>query len=162
MKAVAEMAIDDEAKATFIEALSAHEAGFYRCVARTLFPEIERVSRDELQDGAMDKNTSQLKLRNAISNLCPSDIARDGILGMRLYRKLSSHLYANMPTPERVAAIAAEPVPNRHAAVHGYVPYNTFRHSINALIIAEYLLHTITVVKALESESEKIDDAKAA
>ena len=35
--------IDDEAKETFREALSAHEAGLYRCVCRVLFPEIERV-----------------------------------------------------------------------------------------------------------------------
>ena len=34
--------IDDEARETFREALSAHEAGLYRCVCRVLFPEIER------------------------------------------------------------------------------------------------------------------------
>lgn len=162
VKAVAELDIDDEAKATFLDALSAHEAGLFRCVARTLFPEIERVSRSELHDGAMDKIASQPKLKDAISNLCPSDIAQDGILGMRLYRKLISHLYVSMPTPETVATIAADPVPNRHAAVHGYVSYNTLRHSINALIIAEYLLYAITAIKAVGREIEKIDDAKAA
>ena len=35
--------IDDEAKATFREALDAHEAGFYRSVSRVLFPEFERM-----------------------------------------------------------------------------------------------------------------------
>ena len=158
--AISGYSIDNEAKATFGEALAAHEAGLYRCVARTLFPEIERVSRAEIHGGAMDKIASQPKLQEAISNLCPSDIARDGISGMRLYNKLIDHLYVSMPTPERVEAIAAEPVPNRHAAVHGYVAYNTLRHSMNALIIAEYLFHAITVIMELEEKAEAV--AKAA
>jgi hypothetical protein len=157
--AIAGYTIDAEAKATFGEALAAHEAGLYRCVARTLFPEIERVSRAEIHGGAMDKIASQPKLQEAISNLCPSDIARDGISGMRLYNKLVDHLYVSMPTPERVEAIAAEPVPNRHAAVHGYVAYNTLRHSMNALIIAEYLFHAITVIMELEEQTGAVAEA---
>ena len=43
--------IDDEAKATFGEALDAHEAGFYRSVSRLLFPEFERLFRAALYDG---------------------------------------------------------------------------------------------------------------
>lgn len=158
-EAITGYAIDAEAKATFTDALAAHEAGLHRCVARTLFPEIERVSRAEIHGGAMDKIASQPKLQEAISRLCPSDIARDGISGMRLYHKLVDHLYASMPTPERVQAIAAEPVPNRHAAVHGYVAYNTLRHSMNALIIAEYLFHAITVIKELEGQAEDFTQA---
>ena len=161
-EAISGYSIDDEAKATFGEALAAHEAGLYRCVARTLFPEIERVSRAEIHGGAMDKIASQPKLQEAISNLCPSDMARDGISGMRLYNKLIDHLYVSMPTPERVEAIAAEPVPNRHAAVHGYVAYNTIRHSMNALIIAEYLFHAITVIMTLDEQAEAIIEADAA
>lgn len=34
--------IDDEAKATFAEALAAHGAGLFRCAPRLLFPELER------------------------------------------------------------------------------------------------------------------------
>lgn len=159
-KAISGYAIDDEAKSTFREAVAAHEAGLFRCVARTLFPEIERVSRAEIHKGAMDRMASQPKLQEAISNLYPSDLARDGISGMRLYNKLIDHLYVSMPTPDRVAAIAAEPVPNRHAAVHGYVPYNTLRQSMNALIIAEYLFHAITVIMAAEDEADEADAAK--
>jgi hypothetical protein len=158
-EAIADYTIDDEAKATFRETIAAHEAGLYRCVARTLFPEIERVSRAEIHGGAMDKIASQPKLQEAISHLCPSDIARDGISGMSLYRKLIGHLYVSLPTPERVAAMAAEPVPNRHAAVHGYVAYNTLRHSVNALIIAEYLFHAISVIMALDAQSEAMAEA---
>lgn len=158
-EAISSYAIDDEAKATFREAIAAHEAGLYRCVARTLFPEIERVSRAEIHGGAMDKIASQPKLQEAIGNLCPSEIARDGIWSMNLYRKLVGHLYVSMPTPERVEAIAAEPVPNRHAAVHGYVAYNSHRHSINSLIIADYLFHAISVIVTIDRQDKTLAEA---
>ena len=38
-------AVSEENRETFGEALSAHGEGFYRCVCRVLFPEIERVFR---------------------------------------------------------------------------------------------------------------------
>jgi hypothetical protein len=44
--------LDDEAKATFKEALASHRHGLYRSVPRTLFPEIERVACAELYDGS--------------------------------------------------------------------------------------------------------------
>jgi len=150
--AIVTYSIDEEAKATFREALAAHESGLFRCVARTIFPEIERVSRAEIHKGAMDKMASQPKLQAAISDLSLPDLAYDGILGMRLYEKLVDHMYVSIPTPEMLASVAADPVPNRHATVHGYAAYNTLRHSMNALIIAEYLFHAITIIKGLECD----------
>jgi hypothetical protein len=40
--------IDDEAKASLVEALEAHQNGHYRAVCRPLLPEIERAARVEL------------------------------------------------------------------------------------------------------------------
>ena len=37
--------ISTESKATFLEALAAHDVGHYRCVCRVLFPEIDREFR---------------------------------------------------------------------------------------------------------------------
>ena len=31
------------------------------------------------------------------------------------------------------------PIPNRHAAMHGLVPYPTHKHSLNMLILADYV-----------------------
>ena len=45
---IAEYNVDEEAKATFREALDAHGYGLHRSVCRVLFPEIERVLRTEL------------------------------------------------------------------------------------------------------------------
>lgn len=143
---ISNLKIDLEAKDTFREALCAHEAGLFRCVARTLFPEIERVSRIEIYDGAMTNMASLQKLQTAVGQLTPSDLARDGISGVRLYSKLVHHLYISTRTPDCLEAMAAEPVPNRHAAIHGYVSYNTFRSSINAIIISEYIMEAISVI----------------
>ena len=51
--------IDDEAEATFREALDAHEAGLYRCVSRVLFQEFEREFRVALFDGGVGSITSK-------------------------------------------------------------------------------------------------------
>ena len=55
---LAEYDIDDEAKATFVEAMNAHESGFHRSVCRVLMPEIERVSRVELYEGSLMKSSA--------------------------------------------------------------------------------------------------------
>jgi hypothetical protein len=53
-------------------------------------------------------------------------------------------------TPERLAEVAADPVPNRHAALHGLVVYSTRQASMNALIMAEYAhLSILAVAQAL-------------
>ena len=44
---VVEYNIDEEAKATFLEALDVHGYGLHRSVCRVLFPEIERMLRTE-------------------------------------------------------------------------------------------------------------------
>ena len=60
--------IDNESKNMFCEALSAHEAGFYRSVCRSLILEIERVSRTELYGDEVKRITSQKELREWAGN----------------------------------------------------------------------------------------------
>ena len=158
--AAQEYDIDEEAKETFLEALAAHEAGLHRCPARLLFPEIERVSRREIHGGAMDKIASQGRLRDAIGGLIPAEIAESGVYGIRLYFKLSDHLYAHVKDAESLAKILADPsVPNRHAALHGYASYDTFQTSINALIIADFLFQAISTIKRLAREDAQASHA---
>jgi hypothetical protein len=38
-------------------------------------------------------------------------------------------------------------VPNRHAAIHGLIVYNSFWHSLNAIFIADYAFQIIAAVK---------------
>ncbi|MCY4138622.1 MAG: hypothetical protein OXF56_10195 [Rhodobacteraceae bacterium] len=67
---LADYNIDGEAKATFVEAMNAHGAGFFRSVCRVLMPEIERVSRVELYEGKL-KGISSLPLLRELAGQLP-------------------------------------------------------------------------------------------
>lgn len=145
---IAEYEIDTEAKATFDEALIAHEAGLYRCVCRVLIPEIERVARKELHDDRMDRITNQERLQELAGKLPLRSVAGPrGLYNLNLYRRLSNHLYAHVTTDEDRIRFARDPVPNRHAAVHGLVAYSSMQSSLNAIFLADYIFFVITVQK---------------
>lgn len=142
--------IDDEAKAAFREGLVAHGTGLFRCAPRLLFPELERVARSALHGGALDRVASQARLREAIGSLTPADLSDSGVYGLRLYGKLTEHLYENVKDDAALARVQADPVPNRHAAVHGLVAYNSAKSSMNAIIMADYLFQAISTLKAYD------------
>ena len=80
--------IDDEAEATFREALDAHEAGLYRCVSRVLFPEFEREFRVALFDGGVGSITYKKfikKLSGTAADLKLCDFLIAGIQDMVLF-----------------------------------------------------------------------------
>lgn len=144
--------VDSEAKATFAEVLAAHGAGLYRMAARVLYPEIERLSREIINGGTLKGITSQRKLREKIGDLSPSEMSSPGIIGLRLYDKLEDHLYTQVDRPDLVEQARLDPVPNRHAAIHGLVSYTSLKSSLNAIIIADYLFHAMSTIKRLSIE----------
>ena len=139
--------IDAEAQATFAEAVQAHEAGLYRTVALTLFPEIERIARQKLHAGSMEKIAGQRPLRTAAEHLPLSAASPGGLYVMHLFEKLIDHLYAKTETLEELAEVAADPVPNRHASLHGHLAYATRNSSSNALIMTDFTFQIICAVK---------------
>lgn len=146
-------AIDAEAKATFEEALAAHEAGLYRSVVRLLFPEIERVARETIYGGSRKEvrgkkkgrnNAGLANFREALMSELPVGVVLDTPFALTLVQKLSEHLYSYVPEdPALLAAFERDPVPNRHASQHGYVVYFTAQHSLNMLAMADFLFHII-------------------
>lgn len=141
--------IDDEAKATFEEALAAHEQGFFRVSPRLLYPEIERIARIEIYSGKIDKMASLDKLRDHLGELDMHDLSDDDFLGgLRFYLKLESHMYSSAKNLKLLEKIEADPVPNRHAAVHGYVSYNTHKSSVNSILIAHFMYRLIALIKS--------------
>lgn len=153
-KSVAATAIDAEAKATFEEALAAHEAGLYRCVVRVLFPEIERVARETvyggsrkelLGKGAGRKNNAGLRdLREALMSRLPVGVALGTPYALTLVQKMYEHLYTYVPEDAAgLAVFERDPVPNRHASQHGFVTYSSAQNSINMLAMADFMFHVI-------------------
>lgn len=148
---LAALDVDGEAKATFCEALDAHGAGFYRATVRLLFPEIERVARIELLEGSLKGIASLKEVRKAAGEqLGLSDLEpMGGGPVIAQFARMSGHLYEEAKTPELVAKLAGDPVPNRHAAVHGLVEYRTLQSSLNALIMTEFMFQVVTALKAV-------------
>ena len=123
--------IDDEARETFREALSAHEAGLYRCVCRVLFPEIERMI------GAGFRSKRLLEKLTGTGDL--ADYAFRERFGYVLFGRLVTHVYES---GER-ERFEGDPVPNRQAAMHGLVAYKTHKHSMNMLILTDYIFQIL-------------------
>lgn len=138
---------DDEAKDTFREALIAHETGLYRSVCRVLLPEIERVARIELHGGSLGHITSQPLLRQLAGSLSPASVEPKGLYGLNLFRRLTEHLYATIRTEPDQQRFAQDPVPNRHAAVHGLVIYSSMQNSLNTIFMADYIFQVISFLK---------------
>ncbi len=42
---------------------------------------------------------------------------------------------------------AQDPVPNRHAAVHGLVSYSSMQNSLNTIFMADYIFQVISFLK---------------
>ena len=163
--------IDDEAKATFHEALDAHEAGLYRSVSRLLFPEFERLFRATLLDG----RAGQVPYRKFVEGLS-GDAARlqlhdfliAGIQDLVLFKYLTEGFRENQLSGEGSQHVTGEylpglavgidqtnveqarqsPIPTRHSVVHGLVTYSSTQSSLNALFIADYVFSVVSRANA--------------
>lgn len=150
--------VDDETKETVTEGLRAHSLGLFRVAPRLLFPEIERVARTKLHGGEYTTITSQKTLQEAAGELGLNEFSTPGMYGLALYRKLISHLYAKTDTEERRTAALADPVPNRHATLHGIVNYSTAKSSVNMLIMCDFILGAITAIELNSTEQAESND----
>lgn len=133
--------IDNEAKETFREALAAHEAGYYRCVCRVLFPEIKKVlGVERIREKELEKLTSTGNL---------ADFAFREPLGLVLFARFVNHAYEQVQTDRK--RFARDPIPNRHAAMHGLVSYSTHKHSMNMLILTDYIFQILPLMSGHET-----------
>ncbi len=143
---VAQYDVDSEAKEVFRQALVAHAAGLFALVPRSLFPEIERVARLELHSGPRAKITNQKRLREIAGELPISELGLGGLYGFAFYRKMDEHVYECV-VDTNLPKIRQDPVPNRHATIHGYFGYSSAQSSVNAIILTEFAFQIIDAHK---------------
>jgi len=145
--------INEEAKSTFREALMAHEQGFYRAVCRLVLPEIERVARIELHNGALGNVTAASGKPTSVpahlqeivgDQLSLSEMEPRGVFGLALFRRFREHLYAQVRDQVQLRRVEADAIPNRHAAVHGLVVYSSIKNSLNSLFMTDYVFQMIS------------------
>ena len=162
--------IDDEAKATFREALDAHETGLYRTVSRLLFPEFERLFRAVLFEGRAGQirynEFVEALVSDGEADLGLGDFLIAGLQDMVLFEYLTAGVRNHSDsaddtpdaTPNYVPALSVSvnkmnvkgakqsPIPTRHAVVHGLVTYSSPQSSLNAIFIADYVFSVMSRV----------------
>ena len=164
--------VDDEAKETMIEALAAHRQGMFRIAPRLMFPEIERVCSDAFFDG---KRTITVPTKNGKQSRLPItrlkevwEMVREMPLGdlaayeysWQLFRKVEDHLYDEVGDDETAREkYRADPVPNRHGALHGIICYKTQQTSLNTIIMADFIFHLVSQLKKYAAEELIVDEA---
>lgn len=161
-KSISSHSIDDEARLTFEEALRSHKAGNFRVAPRLLFPEIERVVRAELYDGKHSTPSTNGKSTPGIASLkeirkvagkLPAGEIWSYDFGIELFKIFESHIYERVEEGEaNIAKYVADPIPNRHAALHGFVSYSTAQSSLNALIMTDFIFHVISKIKMYQTD----------
>ncbi|KTE19890.1 hypothetical protein ATE66_19795 [Sphingopyxis sp. H107] len=65
-----------------------------------------------------------------------------------------SHLYEHVDNEGDIERCKNDPVPNRHAAIHGFVAYSTEHNSFNAIVMAETMLSLIADLKNAKNATE--------
>ena len=162
--------IDAEAKATFREALDAHGSGLHRCVCRVLFPEIERVLITKLFGGILggERITYDKCIRTLVGeDRHIEDFIVDGLYDLSVFGQITkavrekdrqTHgekrlsetdemifgIFSSVRNEGRRESLTRNPIPNRHAAMHGLVSYSSPQHSLNTIFLADYMFSIVS------------------
>lgn len=131
--------VDDETRDTIREAFEAHEYGHYRCVCRVLFPEVERSIRSRFNVVEVGRSLSKRKITDVFNGTTLGEVINGDPLSYRRFRLLVQHVYERLDSTS-VQKIKDVSTPNRHAALHGLVTYSTKKHSINMILMADFML----------------------
>lgn len=154
--------LDAESKEVFAEAIKAHEEGLYRSVPRLLFPEIERISRIDHHGNEMERIASVPKLREAAGGLTADTVTFQPYFSLEFFGRLIEHVYIKVDK-DNLKKFLDDPVPNRHASLHGHVTYNSKQSSLNMLFLADYIFQVISALrKASEQEKNELNARKSA
>ena len=146
--------VDRDSKEAMFQSLEAHERGLYRLVPRTMLAEIERATRVQLHKSIAGHglNVKEKILREAGD--LPISSLQDLSSGMILYEVFERHLYERIDDEDDRSRFVEDAIPNRHATVHGLVPYASEKSSLNAIFLADFGFFVITQIKM-----EKIREA---
>ena len=143
--------VDDETKAVFHEALTAHSMRIYRCVPRTLISEIERIVRVEFYGNKVGSFSVGGLIQDRFSK-SPVSIFPDRSFWFVGFEQLTGHIYESIRDADTRLQFSESSVPNRHASLHGLISYSSEQNSLNSIFIAEYVMQLITAGKLLERD----------
>jgi hypothetical protein len=150
---VAAYNVNEESKFVLREALSTHQNGLHRATVRLIMPEIERMVRFHFGDERVDDTWIAKAFLKDVAEL-PVGMVMRIERGLDMFMRLHEHLYAKLKTAELVEEFADDPIPNRHAALHGLIPYNRVENSLNAVFMFDFLMELVSVSIPYSSKHE--------
>ncbi len=153
--------VDEDAKATLREALDAHEYGLYRSVCRLLFPEIDRLLRVEIFGRRTGRQSYRAIVEKLVSDKTLDDFLPGGwydfdylghltkAMRERSVSKFDDRIFGIFNPVEEtdLQRLEQDPIPNRHAAMHGYISYSSPQNSLNTIFFADYIFRLISTFR---------------
>ena len=130
---------DDKDKDAIRECLEVHQLGYFRLACLGVLPVIERVARTQWLRIAGVSGGKYAKIKDEVRNSPFWFLMQDGQHEWAVIKYILEKLYCNVLDENR-EEVSRSPFPNRHAASHGWANYDTSKHSLNAIICADYLL----------------------
>lgn len=139
--------ISFEAKSAFVDAVKCHSARLFRSSVLTLLPAAEAEFRRAF-GVALGQNGASLDELRMVARKVPAGIILGHFAPLDLFKILQEHIYEPVKTSDALERFACDPVPNRHAAIHGLIIYDTELNSLNTLIMADYIFYLIGQLSA--------------
>ena len=134
--------IDDETKEAFREALAAHDYKLYRCPPCVLFPALEREMRKHFADPGKKEAFKKKLVAWASAVHLPCGTGSHPF-GHVIFSKLVRHVYESPNTKEDKERYRPDSTPMRHMLMHGHMAYNTYKSSMNMLVLADYVFEIL-------------------
>lgn len=145
--------VSDSAKQSFYDALACHRHGLYRSAVLTLLPSIEMEFRKAFDLSIGAPGASLQELRKLVGEV-PAGYVLSHVAPIDMFRILDQHLYEKVNSREALEKFKSDPIPNRHAAIHGLIEYADVHHSLNVIFIADYVFLMISQLTKYSKELE--------
>ena len=128
------------------QALKAHELDLYRLVPRAMMAEIERAARVQLREELVGSPNIKEMILSRVGDLSITSFY-DLTSGMIQYEALERHLYERIGNENHRSQFADSPIPNRHAAIHGFGPLFIRKNQPQLHLPCRLRFHLITEFK---------------
>lgn len=138
--------ISPHTKLGYSEALTCHRNGLFRASILTTLACIESEFRTcfGIRTGS---SATQLKELRDYASEAPAGIFLNHVAPITFFDILQRHLYEKVSTAADLDRFKADPIPNRHAAVHGLIVYNSRLSSLNMIFLADFIFFLISQLR---------------
>ena len=156
--------VSEETRETFREALSVHEGKNYRCVSAPLFSVIDRefyfltgqnpskILYESASFDTLQNLTSHEIIKELTGHWPQGDSGPIQAYFWVLLDRLVNHVYKTVNDENR-KEYEQDFTPNRHAVVHGRVSYSKHKHSMNMIIMADFIFQILPLKKLFHEKT---------